>query len=131
VARVLIVEDYPSLQTVYKFALEKAGHKVDICEDGETALALASHHAYDIVVLDLLLQKVHGLDFLRALNAPQKFPHLKIIVMSNIKHPRVFEDALELGVARYYVKSSTKPSDLVQAVTELEGSGRKKRRGKL
>lgn len=120
-ARVLVVEDYPSLQTVYKFALEQAGHKVDVTNDGSTAKSLIRSHTYDLLILDLLLQKIHGLELLRILNIPKKYPNLKVLVMSNVKNSKVVEEALELGVSRYLIKSSCTPADLAKATARVLG----------
>lgn len=132
-ARVLIVEDYPSLQTVYKFALEQAGHKVDVTNDGSSAKSLIRSHPYDLLILDLLLQKIHGLELLHTLNIPKKYPNLKVLVMSNVKSSKVVEEALELGVSRYLIKSSCTPADLVRAAGKVLGvkSGEKVGSGEL
>lgn len=117
--RVLVVEDYPSLQTLYRFALEKAGYKVDICGDGAEALYLTQTNKYDAILLDLLLRRVSGIDFLKEFKTPNIHKNTKVIVISNIKHPDVVRETERLGVSAYYVKSVTDPKQIANAVDRV------------
>lgn len=116
--RVLVVEDYPSLQYIYKVALESAGYEVDTASDGGEAIDMVKKNKYDAILLDLLLQRVSGLEFLRNLNAPLNFPELKILVISNLSHPEVAKEAQRLGVSKFFVKSEHLPKEIVKHVSE-------------
>jgi len=65
--RVLIVEDQPKTASFIRKALVAEGFAVDVAEDGETALALATTTAFDAIVLDIMLPGRDGLSVLRVL----------------------------------------------------------------
>jgi CheY-like chemotaxis protein len=113
--RVLIVEDYPSLQTVYKTALEAEGYEVWLAKDGEEALTVANAHEPDLILLDLLLPKQGGLEFLRAYDT-KKHSHLKVVVFSNMASPELYEEAKALGATQYLIKANYTPKEVAGAV---------------
>src|SRR3954452_607381 len=65
--RLLLVEDSPRLQRSVATGLRKEGYAVDVAGDGGTALWYATHHAYDAIILDLMLPGVDGLTVLKKL----------------------------------------------------------------
>ncbi len=113
--RILIVEDYPSLQTVYKTALEAEGYEVWLAKDGDEALAVAQAHEPDLILLDLLLPKQGGLEFLRAYDT-EKHSHVKVVVFSNMASPELFDEAKELGATQYLIKANYTPKEVVGAI---------------
>jgi CheY-like chemotaxis protein len=113
--RVLIVEDYPNLQQTYKTVLEAEGFEVWAAEDGQEALTIAEEHEPDLILLDLLMQKLGGLEFLRAFDL-QKHSHVKVLVFSNIASPELFQDAKALGASEYLLKAKYTPKELVEKI---------------
>jgi CheY-like chemotaxis protein len=114
-ARVLVVEDYPNLQKLYLEALQREGFEVMAARDGDEALAIAREHEPDLILLDLLLPKRGGLEFLRAYNA-EKFSHVKVIVFSNMASPELAKEAEALGAAEYLLKSEYTPKEIAEVV---------------
>jgi DNA-binding response OmpR family regulator len=117
--RILVVEDYPSLRDLYNFVLTRAGYLCDVANDGIEALQLTSKKKYDAILLDLLLQNVSGVEFLREYDAAGKHPDVKIIVISNVKHPSVVSEVESLGADAFYVKSTMTPDGLLKKMQEL------------
>jgi CheY-like chemotaxis protein len=117
VARVLIVEDYPNLQMLYKKALEAEGYEVTTARDGEQALAAFDRQEPDLILLDLLLPNKGGLEVLRALNV-QKYSHMKVIVFSNMASPELYAEAKELGASEYLLKAKYTPKQIAEVVTK-------------
>ncbi len=110
--RVLIVEDYPSLQMQYKIVLESEGYEVWVAKDGEEALRLAMAHEPDLILLDLLLPKEGGLEFLRAYDT-QKHSHVRVVVFSNMASPELYEEAQKLGATQYLIKANYTPQEVI------------------
>jgi DNA-binding response OmpR family regulator len=73
-SRVLVVDDDPTVSDVVRRYLERAGFVVDKAGDGPTALALAAAHAPDLVVLDLMLPGMSGLEVCRRLRRASDVP---------------------------------------------------------
>ena|SRR5687768_10877476 len=119
--KVLVVEDYPSLQQIYKISLTSAGYSVDTASDGDEAISLLKKNKYDCLLLDLLLQRVSGLEVLRGIDAPQNYPQMKIIVFSNLSSPDVAAEAKKLGVSHYFIKSDYTPKEIVNVIDHEVG----------
>lgn len=114
---VLMIEDFPVIQDLYKSALESAGYSVDIAVDGSIALGKLKQVEYDIILLDMLLPKMNGIEFLEAFK--DRPVHTKIVVLSDFSEPERAERAKELGVMAYLHKTDTPPSELIKILDGL------------
>ena len=72
--RILIVDDEPLILKGLRFSLEQDGYLVQEALDGETALALAQSNQYDIILLDVMLPKMSGMDVLRGIRERSQVP---------------------------------------------------------
>lgn len=122
-ARVLVVEDYENLQLIYKTALVNAGYEVDVTGDGLEALEAVKAKVPDLILLDLLLPHMGGLEFLRAFDMA-KHPHTAVVVFSNLYSPNLLEDAKKLGVKYYLTKSDFTPEEMVDFVKKALAGGK-------
>jgi two-component system response regulator RegX3 len=114
-ARILVVEDYPSLQYLYRAALEKEGYEVTVAQNGEEALTNVHEHEPDLILLDLLMPIEGGLEFLRAFDA-KKHPSVKIVVFSNMASNELYDEAKELGALQYLTKANYTPKEVVGVI---------------
>jgi CheY-like chemotaxis protein len=114
---ILMVEDFPVMQRFYKDALERAGYRLTIASDGLEALALVAKTDYDIILLDLLLPKLNGIEFLEQYR--DRPSATKIIVLTDFSDAGRMERARELGINDYLIKSEYPPSELVKKLDEL------------
>ncbi len=114
-ARILIVEDYESLQNMYSNVIKEAGHNVTVVSDGIDALKTATENDFDLILLDLLLPHMSGMEFLHAYN-PKSHPKTKIIIASNFANPKYIQEANEMGVSRHLTKSNVSPKEVVAVI---------------
>jgi two-component system, OmpR family, response regulator ResD len=114
-ASILIIEDYPSIQQIYNNVLTHAGYKTHTASSGKAALDLAKTHQFDLILLDLLLPDVDGLELLGKLRRPG----CKIIVVSNMDTPALRSQAQSLGADGYLLKASITPQELGQQVQDI------------
>lgn len=114
-ARVLVVEDDPTIQHAYQFVLQKAGFTVDVARNGQEALTLMGSLP-DCIILDMLMPGFSGLDFLRTVGLKEHYPNMQVFAVSNIDSPKIKEEALSLGVRQYLIKVGITPDQLVQLV---------------
>jgi two-component system response regulator AtoC len=119
-ARILYIEDYPVVQTMYVDALRAHGFVIDVASDGKGALELAAANTYDVVLLDLLLPQVTGLEFLREFRA-KKYSG-EVVVLSDFDDPGTVKDVTNLGVTNYWIKVENTPHKLADRLEELIGS---------
>lgn len=115
-AKVLIVEDEKALSTAYKTILEKHGFDALVATNGEEALAVLADNKPDLILLDMMMPKMNGLEFLRRLQG--QFPADKVIVFSNQDSQEDIDEAFKLGANRYLLKSWAAPQDLVKVVQD-------------
>lgn len=115
-ARILIVEDEVNLNEAYQIILKKAGHEVAAAYDGQEGLDTANQFQPDLILLDLRMPNVDGVEFLRRYDLPNKHPDVKVIVFSNFDMQKEVDEAYELGAGRYMLKAWASPKDLIQII---------------
>jgi len=117
--KLLIIEDDRIIGSIYskKFAVE--GFNVEVAEDGQTGLERISGFRPDIVLLDLMLPKLNGLDILARVRAMPEFQRLPIIVFSNAYMSTVIDAAWKAGATTVLTKSNTSPKKLTETIHEL------------
>ena len=113
---VLIVEDEILLNEAYSIVLKKEAFKVVSVFNGEEALEYIRKSTPDIILLDLRMPKMSGLEFLQVLKPKKNYPKLKIIVFSNFDSPKEIEEAYKLGAGSYVLKAWASPKELVKLV---------------
>jgi DNA-binding response OmpR family regulator len=111
-ARILVVEDEPSIREVVSLYLRRAGYQVTVAGDGQAALDSLSHELPDLVVLDLMLPQVNGLEITRWLRERGDTP---IIMLTARREERDRIAGLEMGADDYVVKPFS-PQELVSRV---------------
>jgi CheY-like chemotaxis protein len=79
-AQVLVVDDNPVMRTVMRVALERAGHRVAMAEDGERALKAAADGKFDLIITDIQMPRMGGVDLVHALK--KTLPEVKVLVIS-------------------------------------------------
>lgn len=105
-ARVIVIDDQEPIRRIVRSALERAGHEVLEAGDGELGLQLLERHAADVVVSDIFMPGMDGIQMLRQIR--KQFPDVKVIVMSGGDSTGMLDlrrDAELLGA----VKSLPKP----------------------
>src|SRR5690348_15168652 len=85
--RVLCIEDEHFISELYSRALTKCGYVVDFEIDGAKGLAKAQTDSYDVILIDLMVPTIDGIEILRTLRDPAKTPHIKakMIVITNLE----------------------------------------------
>jgi two-component system, OmpR family, response regulator len=112
VARILVVDDDAHIRDVVRFALEKAGHRVSEAADGKAALVEFARSPADLVVLDILMPELDGLEVCRELRRSSAVP---ILFLSSRDEELDRVLGLELGADDYVVKPFS-PRELVARV---------------
>lgn len=114
---ILYIEDYPVIQTLYTDVLKKNGYVVDSVSDGKEALEKLKKHKYDLVLLDLLLPHVTGVEFLQEYTKDHS-PET-VIVLTDFDKPETVERVKAFGVKHYWIKVENTPFLLAQRLDHL------------
>src|SRR3989338_5549191 len=113
---ILIVEDDPVLLKMYteKFGFE--GFKVLNAKDGEEALKLSLVEKIDIILLDIMLPRMSGTDYLARFRQNEKGKDIAVVALTNLAEEEERQKALKLGVKEYLVKAMQTPEKVVETI---------------
>ena len=117
-ATILIVEDENALNQAYQIILRQAGYAVVSAYDGEDALDKAASHKPDLILLDLRMPHMDGLNFLRHYKLREQHPDVKVIVFSNYDIQQDIDEAYDQGADRYILKAWASPKELLKIVQD-------------
>lgn len=116
--KILIVEDEDVLVRVLQEKFEEEKFQVAVALDGETALPLAKKFKPDIILLDVILPKISGIEVLEKLKADDDLRNIPVIMLSNIDEDRKIKQAFELGAVDYMVKTQHPINEVMEKVNE-------------
>ena len=117
--KILIIDDDKTVRSIYEDHFQKEGFQVSTAIDGETGLALVHQLKPDVLVLDLGLPKINGVEVIRRLRASTITAALRILVISNSYQPSLIESARKAGANRCLRKFDSTPQVVCEAVKEL------------
>ncbi len=119
--KVLCIEDEHFISELYVRVLTRGGYRVDAVADGKQALDAALTNDYDIILLDLMLPNVPGIEILRKLKDPTLQPPIKakIIVTTNLEQREDVRADIEKQADGYVVKAELTPHELVDLLDTI------------
>lgn len=122
--KIMIVDDDPQLRAMYQAALEMRDYEVIIKPDGESALnALIKDKVRpDLILLDVMMPKMHGLEVLEAIKADNGVKNTKVIMLSAVSDEDVKRKADQRGAFSYMVKSELSMSGVIEKIEEALNS---------
>lgn len=116
VSRILVVDDEPSIVTLLKFNLEQAGFSVITAEDGQLGLQLALHENLDLIVLDLMLPNIDGMEICKTLRQEKVNIPILMLTARDDELDKIL--GLELGADDYLTKPFS-PREVVARVKAI------------
>lgn len=117
-AKILVVEDDKDLNNAYTIILESEGHKVVSVHNGREALKAVEDFSPDLILLDLLMPIMGGLEFLQHYDLASKHPEVKVLIFTNMENSPEVTEAYDLGAYRCIIKSWTAPQNLARVVSD-------------
>jgi two-component system, OmpR family, response regulator AdeR len=124
---ILMVEDDPFLRELYQRIFQRSGIEIVFAEDGEEGLSMIKAMKPDIVLLDVMLPIITGMELLAKMNTDlAKMPY--VVMLSDLDQPGVREKAMELGACEFVSKNEVSGPELIRRVKEIvENSINKKK----
>lgn len=120
-AKILLIEDDPALVKALGEFLSLAGYEVASALDGEAGLALARTERPDLILLDLILPRLPGIEVLKELRKDPELAAVPVIVLTNVESTETVEQAVELGAKAYLVKTSYSLEEVLEKVKAALG----------
>ncbi len=116
---ILLVEDDLILQEMYRIRLEQAGFRVTELVSGEEALRAIANNKFDLVLLDIMLPGVSGLDVLAELKDNDSTKDLPVIMLSALSTDEDKMRGREFGATDYIAKSESTPREVVAKIKSI------------
>ncbi len=115
----LIVEDDEVLLRALYLLFHKGEYTIASATDGDTALKMTQRLKPNVVLLDLLLPKMNGFDYLKYMKADANIKDTPVIVLSNLGDKESIDKAKVLGAIDYFIKSDTDLTTLDEKVKKI------------
>lgn len=122
-SKIVLLEDDNLIRTMYADKFKQAGYEVFVCSDGKSGLSSIKKHKPTIVLSDIMMPKMSGLEVLAAMKKEKSLAKIPFIFLTNLS--RSDEDikrGLELGAVGYLVKSDLTPEEIVAKTKEIVGA---------
>ncbi len=113
---ILLVEDDETIASMYLMLLTAKGYTARHARDGVEGIAMVRKERPALILLDMLMPRMDGLQFLEALRGWPKTAGIPVVVLSNVADHSLVERALALGAVEYLIKAQTRPQVLVGAL---------------
>jgi CheY-like chemotaxis protein len=117
--RVLMVEDHPDIAELYQLKLQLDGYRVAVASNGVTGLELARSLKPDVLLLDLHVPQLDGLEVLAALREDETTRDQLVVVFTEDDNPKLIQEARRLEAAAYLLKARLLPRALSQTIDEV------------
>jgi CheY-like chemotaxis protein len=111
-ARVLLIEDDIAIALMYQLQLASDGYDVELATDGVSGLRQVQEAPPDLVLLDIRLPRMQGLDVLRAIAQDPRLGGIPVLILSNYGEPEMVREGIQLGARDYLIKSQLTPIQL-------------------
>ncbi|QQS15692.1 MAG: response regulator [Candidatus Moraniibacteriota bacterium] len=120
-ARVLLVEDDPMISEIYQRKFSAAGFEVRIAASGKAVLDILRTESFDLVLLDIVLPEMSGMEILEKLRNPKNGYNsdIKIVMFSSLSEKDDRDRAVALGASGFISKTEVSPSELIVEVTRF------------
>lgn len=114
--KVLIIEDDQIVGNLYRNKLAVDGFQVELAKDGTLGLNMVANFRPDLILLDLMLPDISGVDIMKQLRAQAEFEKIPIIVFSNTYLSNIVKDAWKAGATKCFSKANCTPKQILEAV---------------
>jgi CheY-like chemotaxis protein len=116
VTKVLLIEDDPLIYRLYQKLFKLEGYEIEIAENGQLGLDKLQTFHPDILLMDIMMPTMNGMEMLTKLKEDPATQHIPVIVLTNIADMNITQMALSKGAVLCIIKSQSEPEDVVNSV---------------
>lgn len=117
--KILIVEDDVFVRDIYDMKFQQEGFAVVLAVDGLEALQRLEESVPDIILLDMMMPKMDGMEVLKKIKENEAWKHIPVIMLTNISDKEKVDEALRQEGVDYLIKSHFTPSEVVSKVYDV------------
>lgn len=118
-AKILIIEDDPLMSRLYEKIFKFEGFEVELAADGQEGLEKVRTGKPTLILLDIMMPKMNGLQVLEKIKIDQETKSIPVIMLTNLAGQQDAETALTKGAVKYLVKSEYEPKQIANMVKEV------------
>lgn len=119
--KILLVEDEALIRELYARQLTKAGFMVKPASSGEEAVQILKTENFDVILLDIMLPGINGLQVLREYKVSHPNSQTTVVLLTNLGQDSIIKEGFDLGASAYLIKTSYTPDQIVQEVQNIIG----------
>lgn len=120
--KILLIEDDDFIRDLYKRQFELANLTTDAFGNGIDGLAALSQNIYSLILLDIMLPGMNGLQILKKIKGDEKTKNIPVVLLTNLGQNSVIQEGLALGAKEHIIKASYTPDQVVEIVKKLMNS---------
>jgi DNA-binding response OmpR family regulator len=118
--KILLVEDDSMIVRMYQRKLEKEGFSVTLAFNGEEGLAVLKKEKPDIVLLDIMMPKMNGIETLKAIKADSALKNIPVVILTNLgDRPEDVQKCKDLGAEDYWVKANVPLKEITERIKKI------------
>lgn len=117
--KILIIEDDPLMSRMYQKIFTFEGYEIEMAADGIEGLEKIRTGKPTLILLDIMMPKMNGLQVLEKLKANPETKAIPVVILTNLAGQQDAEKALTLGAVKYIVKSEYEPKQVADMVKEI------------
>ena len=117
--KILIIEDDFFVRDLYNRELIREGFTVSTAEDGAEGLLKVVEEKPDIILLDIMLPKMSGLDVLKTLKEKEETKNIPVVLLTNLGQDNIIRKGFTLGAVGYLIKAAYTPTQIIEEVKKF------------
>lgn len=114
--KILLIEDDYLIREMYTDELTKKGFEVSACPSGEKGLEVLKIAMFDLVLLDIMLPGISGLEVLKQIKEDPKSKQLKVVLLTNLGQETIIKQGFGLGALGFLIKSAYNTDQIIEEV---------------
>lgn len=118
-AKILIIEDDPLMSRMYQKIFTFENYEVDMAHDGQEGLEKTRTGKPTLILLDIMMPKMNGLQVLEKLKSDPDTRKIPVIMLTNLAGTSDAESALTHGAVKYIIKSEFEPKQVANMIKEI------------
>lgn len=116
--KILLVDDDPLILQTYQTEFELSGFEVLKAGDGKTGWEIACAQRPDVILLDILMPMMSGIDLLKKIKSDPEVAEIPVFILTNIGQDQAVQEALEAGARDFILKHRFSPAEVVSRIRE-------------
>lgn len=118
-SRIILIEDEEQIRELYKRQLTLAGLQVDAYANGKDGLNAITQGHCDLVLLDIMLPDINGLEILKEVKNKDATKAIPVIILTNLGQDAVIKEGFQIGAEGYILKAAYTPDQIIQEVKNV------------